>query len=249
MDLMTAAGPFRRLGRRRGHRQKPGCMRSRQTYRSTEQSPPPATTCRAPSLGDGQRLKADRIACLVTLKVWPKAASFTTACLKRSTNRRLGASWRPARSQRHGPFQRSRQACSLMNAGEATNGGAPVTFLRRKFLLAVTLATTAATLSLGQTPAPVGGTRAGQSANSVPDFSGLWTHAALGFESPVSGPGPVRNLGRTPSGQSNFNQLVGDPTSPILQPWAAEVVKKLGAISLAGKAFPDPDNQCLLNPV
>jgi hypothetical protein len=59
----------------------------------------------------------------------------------------------------------------------------------------------------------------------------------------------VRNLGRTPSGQSNFNQLIGDPTSPILQPWAAEVVKKLGAISLAGKAFPDPDNQCLLNPV
>jgi len=59
----------------------------------------------------------------------------------------------------------------------------------------------------------------------------------------------VRNLGRTPSGQSNFNQLIGDPASPILQPWAAEMVKKLGEISLAGKAFPDPDNQCLLNPV
>src|SRR5262245_3394186 len=122
-------------------------------------------------------------------------------------------------------------------------------FLRRKFLLAVTLATTAATLSLGQTSAPIGDTRAAQGATSIPDFSGLWTHAALGFESPVSGPGPVRNLGRTPSGQSNFNQLIGDPSSPILQPWAAEVVKKMGEISLAGKAFPDPDNQCLLNPV
>ena len=124
-----------------------------------------------------------------------------------------------------------------------------MTFLRRKFLLAVTLATTAATLSLGQTPAPVGGTRAAQTTTSIPDFSGLWTHAALGFESPISGPGPVRNLGRTPSGASNFNQLVGDSTSPILQPWAAAVVKELGEISLSGKAFPDPDNQCLLNPV
>jgi hypothetical protein len=124
-----------------------------------------------------------------------------------------------------------------------------MTFLRRKLLLAVTLATTAATLSLGQTPAPVGDARAAQGATAIPDFSGLWTHAALGFESPISGPGPVRNLGRTPSGQSNFNQLVGDSTNPILQPWAAEIVKKLGEISLAGKAFPDPDNQCLLNPV
>ena len=105
-----------------------------------------------------------------------------------------------------------------------------MTFLRRKLLLAVTLATTAATLSLGQTPAPVGDTRAAQSATAIPDFSGLWTHAALGFESPISGPGPVRNLGRTPSGQSNFNQLIGDPTSSILQPWAADMQKKLMAI-------------------
>jgi hypothetical protein len=123
-----------------------------------------------------------------------------------------------------------------------------MTFLQRRFLLAVILAA-AATSALGQAPAPVGGTQATQSTTSIPDFSGLWTHAALGFESPVSGPGPVRNLGRTPSGASNFNQLVGDPASPILQPWAAEVVKKLGEITLSGKAFPDPDNQCRLNPV
>ena len=121
---------------------------------------------------------------------------------------------------------------------------------RRQLLLVVALATAASTPVLGQTPAPAAVTPATtQNAASIPDFSGIWAHPALGFESPVSGPGPVRNLGRTPSGQSNFNQLVGDPTSPILQPWAAEVVKKLGAISLAGKAFPDPDNQCLLNPV
>jgi hypothetical protein len=39
-------------------------------------------------------------------------------------------------------------------------------------------------------------------------------------------------------------QLVGDYTNPILQPWAAEVLKKFGEISLAGKGFPTPRNQC-----
>jgi hypothetical protein len=33
---------------------------------------------------------------------------------------------------------------------------------------------------------------------------------------------------------SNYDQLVGDYTNPILQPWAAEVVNKFGEISLAG---------------
>ena len=35
-------------------------------------------------------------------------------------------------------------------------------------------------------------------------------HAALGFRSPISGPGQCAIPGRTPSGQSSFNQL-GDP--------------------------------------
>jgi hypothetical protein len=38
--------------------------------------------------------------------------------------------------------------------------------------------------------------------------------------------------------------LVGDYRNPILQPWAAEVVKKHGEISLAGKGYPTPSNQC-----
>jgi hypothetical protein len=74
-------------------------------------------------------------------------------------------------------------------------------------------------------------------------------HPALGFGPPLSGPGPVRNTSRLPSGASNFNQLVGDYSNPILKPETAEVVKKLGEISLSGRAFPDPDNQCLQNPV
>lgn len=84
----------------------------------------------------------------------------------------------------------------------------------------------------------------GQSA-PIPDFSGIWSHPYLtGFEPSVSGPGPVLNRQRTRNGVANFQMLVGDYTNPILQPWAAEVVKKHGEISLAGKGYPTPSNQC-----
>jgi len=112
---------------------------------------------------------------------------------------------------------------------------------RADVLLVMTLAAAATG------PATV--TRAAPNVASVPDFSGIWAHPALGFESPVSGPGPVRNKSRLPSGTGNFDQLVGDYTNPILKPEAAEIVKKFGEISLSGRAFPDPDNQCLVNPV
>jgi hypothetical protein len=59
----------------------------------------------------------------------------------------------------------------------------------------------------------------------------------------------VRNTSRLPSGAGNFDQLVGDYTNPILKPDAAELVRKRGEISLSGRAFPDPDNQCQQNPV
>jgi hypothetical protein len=121
--------------------------------------------------------------------------------------------------------------------------------LRREFLFALALATAASAPVQGQTPSPSAARPAAQSAASVPDFSGIWAHPMLGFENPVSGPGPVRNLSRTPAGASEFNSLVGDYNNPILQPWAAQVVKKFGEISLSGLAFPDPDNQCLLQPV
>jgi len=121
---------------------------------------------------------------------------------------------------------------------------------RRDVLLLATLAAAAATPGWGQAAAPAAEPAPGaQSAASVPDFSGIWAHPGLGFENPVSGPGPVRNLARTPSGASNFNLLVGDYNNPILKPHAAEIVKKFGEISRSGLAFPDPDSQCLLDPV
>src|SRR5499433_1983999 len=106
----------------------------------------------------------------------------------------------------------------------------------RKLLLSAALTAVAASVtsaSVQGAPAP------------IPDFSGIWSHPFLtGFEPPASGPGPVTNRSRRRDGVANFQQLVGDYTNPILQPWAAEVVRKHGEISLAGQGYPTPSNQC-----
>jgi hypothetical protein len=117
---------------------------------------------------------------------------------------------------------------------------------QRDFVLVVTLAAAAATPVLGQAVVPAAGPAGSgpQSTASIPDFSGIWGHPSLGFEPPLSGPGPVVNKSRLSTGESNFDQLVGDYTNPILKPRAAEQVKKQGEISLTGVAFLDPDNQC-----
>jgi hypothetical protein len=123
----------------------------------------------------------------------------------------------------------------------------------RHFLLLVTLAAAAATTALGQVPAPAVGPAGGatQSAASIPDFSGIWRHGSLPWlVPPASGPGPVTNRSRRKdTGVSDYGSLVGDYTNPILQPWAAEVVKKKGELSLAGLVFPSPANQCWPEPV
>jgi len=114
--------------------------------------------------------------------------------------------------------------------------------LRRDLLLVVIL--TAAAPAFGQAPpsAAVG-------SGAIPDFSGAWAHPGVGFGPPLSGPGPVVNKARLPTGQSNSDLLVGDYTNPILKPATAEVIKRNGEIALSGKAIPDPDSQCLQNPV
>ena len=88
------------------------------------------------------------------------------------------------------------------------------------------------------------GADVGPARAAIPDFSGIWAHPFLtGFEPPASGAGPVTNRSRR-GATGNFQQLVGDYTNPILQPWAAEVVKKHGEISLSGQGYPTPSNQC-----
>lgn len=62
----------------------------------------------------------------------------------------------------------------------------------------------------------------------IPDLSGTWGRDYLFFEPPSSGPGPIISMLKNPDGtmarQAGF---VGDYTSPILRPKAAEVVKNV----------------------
>src|SRR5277367_1622183 len=124
--------------------------------------------------------------------------------------------------------------------------------VQRHLLLLVTLAT-GVTAALGQQVVPVAApTNVGaQSAGPIPDFSGIWRHGNLPwFIPPASGPGPVTNLSREKgTGVSDYGSLVGDYKNPILQPWAADVVKKMGDLSLAGITFQSPSNTCWPEPV
>ncbi len=120
-------------------------------------------------------------------------------------------------------------------------------------LLLVAALAAAATSASAQQVAPVAGPAnlAAQGAASLPDFSGIWRHGNLPWLiPPASGPGPVTNRSRRKdSGQSDYGELVGDYTNPILQPWAAEVVKKKGELSIAGVTYQNPGNTCWPEPV
>lgn len=129
--------------------------------------------------------------------------------------------------------------------------------LKRNFILVMIAVAAAAAASsflaqtpvLAQTPAPSGG-GAAPGAASIPDFGdAIWAHPMLGFESPLSGAGPVVNTARTRTGTSDSNMLVGDYTNPILKPAAAEIIKKRGEIQRSGLAYPDPDSMCMYEPV
>src|SRR5580700_1845408 len=121
---------------------------------------------------------------------------------------------------------------------------------RWNVLLLLTLAA-AAWPAWGQDAAPtVQAAGSGwRSVSSVPNFSGVW-HRWLrpGFGPPASGPGPVTNRSQI-NGVSNYNQLVGDYTNPILNHRAAQVVKEHGDLSLGGVGYPTPSNQCWPNGV
>src|SRR6516162_7603961 len=122
-------------------------------------------------------------------------------------------------------------------------------FKVRDFLLSVAMATTAAMSVMAQTTSADRLISSETHRAAIPDFSGVWSHPALPWFEPLpSGPRPVTNRSRK-NNVSNYDELVGDYTNPILQPWAAEVVKKFGEISLAGVTYPNPANQCWPEPV
>jgi len=124
--------------------------------------------------------------------------------------------------------------------------------MQRNLLLLVTLAVVTCPASAQQAePAAGQANPSSPSTASVPDFSGIWRHGSLPWlVPPASGPGPVTNRSRRKdNGVSDYGQLVGDFTNPILQPWAADVVKKKGELSLAGVTYASPANQCWPEPV
>jgi hypothetical protein len=71
-----------------------------------------------------------------------------------------------------------------------------------------------------------------------------WGKNAFNFEGMPSGPQPLRNLSRLPDGKANASQLVGDFHNPILTPEAAAAVKQKGELAIAGKGFPNSQDQC-----
>ena len=100
----------------------------------------------------------------------------------------------------------------------------------------------------------------GSETQRIPDFASNssvgWIAAGFGFGTdfvqPASGPGPVTNDPRYPyvtnaaatatGKQPTFR--VADLTNPILQPWAAEQMRKANADVLAGKVAFTADSRC-----
>jgi len=119
---------------------------------------------------------------------------------------------------------------------------------RWNFLLLASLAAAAATPASGQGTA------------SVPDLSRMWANSlGPGFSPPASGPGPVLNKARQRAAADIYGKpysaadapivsiggrRVGDYTAPILQPWAAEIVKAHAEKEVNDGPALNPINQC-----
>jgi len=127
------------------------------------------------------------------------------------------------------------------------------------FLLLAALAAAVTTPALSQNTAPAASSAA-QRAASVPDMSRLWGNTlGPGLPQPASGPGPVRNKMRQRQAVDIYGKdinpanapivaqggrRVGDYTAPILQPWAAQVVKEHGEKELNDGPASNPINEC-----
>jgi hypothetical protein len=89
--------------------------------------------------------------------------------------------------------------------------------------------------------------RAADELLKYPDLSGQWGRDLLFFEPPPSGPGPVIAEERKADGTvvvlnpccfPSTGWWLGDHTSPILKPEAAEAVRKFGDLALRGVVTP-----------
>ena len=85
-------------------------------------------------------------------------------------------------------------------------------------------------------------------ADNHPNFSGMWTRgltATTPYRAPPSGPGPVRSVvapGARDEGGAVYRQ--GDHTSPILQPWAAEIVRAHAQLEREGRPVRSAKETC-----
>src|SRR5207249_9991282 len=70
-----------------------------------------------------------------------------------------------------------------------------------------------------------------------------WGKNAFNFEGMPSGPQPLRKLSRLPNGKANARQLVGDYRNSMRTPEAAADLKQKGELAIAGKRFPNAQDQ------
>jgi hypothetical protein len=82
-----------------------------------------------------------------------------------------------------------------------------------------------------------------------PDFSGMWTRGATvttPFRAPPSGPGPVLSVVAAGASASDNGAVYrqGDYRAPILQPWAAEVVRAHAESEHEGKPVRSAKETC-----
>jgi hypothetical protein len=98
-------------------------------------------------------------------------------------------------------------------------------------------------------PAQLAVSPAAPRAGTHPDFSGMWTRGATAttpFRAPPSGAGPVLSVVATGT-KTNDNGAVyrqGDYRAPILQPWAAEVVRTRAQSAHEGKPVRSAKETC-----
>src|SRR5579871_6683033 len=88
--------------------------------------------------------------------------------------------------------------------------------------------------------------------NFAPTASSGWFAYTREFMRPVSGPGPVVQDPKYPrvtnddfraTGKQPTN-AIGDTTNPILQPWAADTVRKFNTQALSGKPVISQHAEC-----
>lgn len=105
---------------------------------------------------------------------------------------------------------------------------------------------------IAATAVALGSAAGAAESTGVPDFSGVWQHGVPGvvYEYPPDGgPGPVMDhgwLGCMPNCRPRPPGVpfIGDSTNPILKPWAAESVRRIGERWRSGDLVYSATEEC-----